>query len=80
MIDLCFECSFWERRIEMPESIIIGGKFFIIEPEIEVTGSEMMIRLMKDGRVVSVENAWYMGEVPARFRDLLPDNAELLGV
>jgi hypothetical protein len=39
-------------------------------------GGDIMAFRMRDGRVVVSNSLWSAGEIPVRFRALLPDNAE----
>lgn len=85
---LCFSCLFWHHRLEeqgKPEVFIARGHRYSIGPEEPKTllairgcaGARQRIRFF-DGREVETTNLWHQGEIPAHFRERLPDNAEFI--
>lgn len=86
---LCFACAFWEEKVEWvtanPDvSARIHGRHYIIAPDLNpgrerwlagFNGDHFLI-LFTDGRRVETRNLWNGGEIPERWRDQLPDNAE----
>lgn len=83
---LCFACLFWIEYIECqhePDQVIIAGKHYVIGEENQqgnrrwrgYGGSPWMVRF-HDGRSIRSTNLWFQGEIPERFRERMPDNAE----
>lgn len=88
---LCFNCGFWLHyimlapvgRTEEGQRIArINGHHYVIAPDSPrpglgdgFGGRRTTIRF-HDGMVVTTRNLWSQGEIPERFRDHLPDNAE----
>ena len=80
---LCWDCDFWMDRIvsDLPKATI-GGKFYYINPNEHSEfkgfgGRRFKIRFL-DGTLTETTNLWLNGEIPERFRDRLPDNAEFI--
>lgn len=88
----CFSCSFWNNRLNrhlmFPDrSFIVKGTAYMVceEPKegergwgCGYGGAEFRIK-PHDGRdVIISHNVWCQGDVPKRFRKLLPDNASFL--
>jgi len=85
----CFDCSFWMKKIEMPDEdedrrVIVDGDHYRIGidetgPFRGFGGREFTI-LFQDGRRVKTKNLWCQGEIPERFRKWFPDNAVFVPV
>lgn len=84
----CFHWEFWDEKVRMlsKRSVIVDGSHYMIgEPREESWpssmkgsgGAKVRIRFF-DGREVTTTSLWYQGNVPAVFRDKLPDNAEFI--
>lgn len=82
--DNCFDCSFWlEKAAYEDESklrqVIIDGAHYMIGQEdskgFRGLGGEKFFIKFHDGRTQCSTNLWQQGEIPERFRHLLPDNA-----
>lgn len=82
----CFACHFWMTHVEHKEdkeSLRIGGMHYRAEqsgtfPFRGFGGSEFIIKRIPSGEVFTCNNLWHQGEIPKRFRTLLPDNAEFV--
>lgn len=83
--NICFRCNFWREYFESkdnPRHARINGRHYCVSPRNDKDtqwngfgGRETTIRFL-DGRVVSTNNLWHQGEIPAIWRERLPDNAE----
>lgn len=87
---LCFECDFWVRHHDDDMTnrkdhkfVIANGEHYVIEPEDSKEtyfrgfgGAKVEIHFF-DGTIVTSTNLWYNGEIPDRFRDIMPDNATI---
>lgn len=80
----CFHVHFWNEIVkEKDEHIIIdgtcyydGGNKDTLYPQfLGHSGRRFWIRF-KDGRTITTNNLWFNGEIPEKFFDKLPDNAE----
>lgn len=82
---LCFDCEFWIRKIDWDVLNVVRvnhhhyhiaeaapGEYF------RGHGGRSFRVYFFDGRVVESQNVWSQGEIPERFWDRLPDNAELV--
>lgn len=86
---LCHFCNFWKNHIENDATVnkdvfvIADGKHYIIGDENSTDyfrglgGAKVTIKF-KDGRVVKSSNLWCQGNIPERFRNEMPDNAEIV--
>lgn len=83
----CFTCAFWLEKVEMSPSdaarrLIVGGVHHMVAPEDRndgfrgFGGYRFKFRRLGQDNVETSTNVWYQGEIPKRFRALLPDNAE----
>ena len=84
----CFDCSFWLKKITMPEEdekrrVIIAGQHYMIGTDSSrpkgFAGRRFAIHF-NDGRTVETFNLWYQGEIPEQFRAWLPDNARFIPI
>lgn len=79
---LCRRCHYWHEAIALaadPRSVRVRGVHWFIGAEDErgtrgFGGRRFRVRFL-DGREALTSNLWHQGEIPARFRDRLPDNA-----
>jgi hypothetical protein len=81
---LCFFCNLMVNWMAQrgPGSAVIDGHRYEIEPDrpkgardfCGLGGAEFVIEF-NDGRSVTTTNLWACGEVPAHFRERVPDNA-----
>ncbi len=85
----CFDCSFWLEKIKMsPEDeagrVIVNGQHYRIGNDaagpFRGFGGRKFTVLFQDGRIVETTNLWCQGEIPERFRKMLPDNAVFLKI
>lgn len=86
---LCHFCNFWKNHIENDATVnkdvfvIADGKHYIIGDENSrdysrgFDGAKVTIKF-KDGRVIKSSNLWFQGDIPERFRNEMPDNAEIV--
>jgi len=83
---LCFTCDFWLEKLTIkddPETVRAGGQHFHIGkddrkfPFRGFGGAKFKIRF-HDGRYVESKNVWTQGDIPDRFKHLLPDNAVIV--
>lgn len=82
---LCHTCLFWSdyaTTASDPTHLVVKGYHYVIAPDQPKGyrgftghgGAEFIIKF-NDGREVVSRNLWAQGNVPAHFRDRLPDNA-----
>lgn len=86
---LCHSCNFWHNHIENDATVnkdvfvIANGVHYIIGDENSTDyfrgfgGAKVTIKF-KDGRVIKSSNLWCQGNIPERFRNEMPDNAEIV--
>lgn len=81
---LCFHCDFWDEKLSMkdePNVVRVQGHHYLIGPEGSpfpgFCGRTFAIKFF-DGRTVKTSNLWHQGEIPERFKEQLPDNAEFV--
>lgn len=83
-LKLCFTCLFWHEKLatkDHPRVARVNGTQYVIGEENAPRafrghgGARFDIRF-HDGRHVVTTNLWCNGDIPAHFRDQLPDNAE----
>lgn len=83
----CFDCYFWLKKANLAQHhlarrVIVKGEHYMIgenypEPFKGFGGRDFSINF-HDGRKIKTSNLWYQGEIPKRFKKLLPDNAEFV--
>jgi len=86
---ICFHCHFWKgyvREKDNPKFARIKGTHYCVEKSANVGrdvrwngfgGTKFTVRWM-DGRQESTNNLWCQGDIPDRFKNDLPDNAEFI--
>jgi len=79
----CFNRMFWLEIIEDDRTVVINGKAYTIgredAPDWDKGFGGALHRIKYYfGLEVETTNLSYRGEVPAEFRDQLPDNAEFI--
>jgi len=82
--NVCFYCYFWMSKVDMknnPRVARIGGTHYYIDDDNPSPhafkgfgGSTFRIKF-DDGRMVITSNLWCQGDIPSKFKDMLPDNA-----
>lgn len=83
--DACYTDNYWLNRVDnKDEYLIIHGNCYYVETErsgglMGFDGRRFRIRMLADSREIVTTNLWYNGEVPQKYRDMLPDNAEFVG-
>ena len=88
----CAQCDYWGKYaflVDDPNSVRAEGRQYFIGPEpdprfgidkkgLGFGGEEFTIRFYgRAGRVARTRNLWTQGEIPERFREMLPDNADI---
>ena len=84
---LCFTCNFWmqnheeDLRVGKYEYAIIEGTHYRLLPHTNdffkgFGGAKTRITFF-DGHVEECDNLWCLGDIPERFRDIMPDNATI---
>lgn len=66
------------------EAVVVDGAHYIVNPVVENPrvpralgmGGRLMRFRLQDGRVLESNDVWFQGDIPERWRDRLPDNAE----
>ena len=84
----CFDCSFWMRKIEMPDEdedrrVIVDGNHYRIGDStgpFRGFGGRKFKILFDSGRIVETSCLWSQGEIPERFHKWFPDNAVFVPV
>ena len=79
---LCFGCNHWTKLLPaVTTSVRVGGKHYQMGAETahrddKGFGGQRFVVVFTDGRPQRLTtNLWHQGEIPAHFRDRLPDNA-----
>lgn len=83
--NMCFSCDFWNNIISKKDKkLIMGGVVYVDSGMVDLSktggfighgGREFTIE-KNDGTIITTNNLWCNGAVPARFKHLLPDNAK----
>ncbi len=85
----CFHCSFWLKKINVSAEdearrVIIDGQHYRLGGDFTGPfrgfGGRKFTILFHHGRVVETRCLWYQGQIPERFRIMLPDNAVFLPI
>lgn len=80
--NVCFSCAFWLNKIDAMETerlLIVNHQMYYIAPE-DVNGpfrgfGGIKFVFVKNGELIESTNVWFNGDIPKRFWDRLPDNA-----
>lgn len=72
------------KRRMINRRVVAGGRYYQVEPDLPANyrdcagygGTELTIRF-HDGSTLVTRNLWDRGEIPACFRERLPDNASI---
>lgn len=86
--DFCKECWYWLAQIyyKPEDRAVYDGQHYRIKPDLPTgypktlaghSGARFVLNFT-NGSVRYTENLWHQGEIPARFRDRLPDNVTAL--
>jgi hypothetical protein len=83
----CFDCYFWFKKVNLAQHhlarrVIVKGEHYMVgsndpTPFNGFGGRDFSIKFY-DGRKIKSSNLWHQGEIPGRFKKLLPDNAEFI--
>jgi hypothetical protein len=82
---LCYKCAFWlEQAANKTRVIIVGGTHYRYGGEEKSSargfgGEKFTFRFLSDGSELTTTNLWHQGQIPDRFRHLMPDNAVSVG-
>ena len=85
----CFNCNYWMKLIEDQRwdedrfRVVVKGIHYVgysprVSTGMKGFGGQLWKIKFLDGREVECRNLWHQGEIPERFRDRLPDNAEFV--
>lgn len=87
----CFECAIWLDIIESDKKnsdkiLICKGNHFIAHGWLRKEdmngfigfGGDPFYFRMKDGSLYRSNNVWHQGEIPNHFKEILPDNCEMI--
>ena len=73
---------FWNEQLEdRSNAVVIGGTHYRIgstpypKKGYGFGGDEFVIKLHATGEVIKTRDLWHQGDVPAEYREVLPDNA-----
>lgn len=83
---VCFNCNFWLEQHELDLSergphnyAIIDGTHYVLCPPTKSYfkgfGGQLFTIKFNDGTTKQCNNLWCQGNIPERFKDLMPDNA-----
>jgi hypothetical protein len=86
---LCFDCHFWLPKTYMEDSfsermpLRANGVHYTALMDNSAKGFKgfggcMFVFEFFDGRVLSCNNVWHQGTIPAKWREKLPDNGRFL--
>lgn len=83
---VCFTCAYWRVQLQKPHQLVIAGRIYSEgntrkppnSPHSGMAGRRFDIEYF-DGRRVTTHDLWAGGEVPERYRHLIPDTARFLG-
>lgn len=83
---ICWDCGYWRVQIAMKHDTVINGRIYSVgdvkkppnSPHSGMAGRRFDIEYF-DGRTVTTHDLWAGGEVPDKYRDLIPDTARFLG-
>lgn len=84
-----FHRKFWADRVESaktdPNAIVIDGYFYRVgedhpyrAPELCGFGGRQFLIHRHDGTLIETRNLWSGGEIPTKWREQIPDNAEFV--
>lgn len=77
-------CDFWSYFLDnsdMPEHVRVDGQHYYIGSGIDMSrgfGGQQFVIEFFDGRRVETHNLWHNGQIPAGFRERLPDNSRFV--
>lgn len=86
----CWDCYFWSEKVgwitdpHYADRVArIDGHHYVISPEdgnrgMRGFGGQRFVIAFNDGRQVTTTNLWHQGEMPAFWRERLPDNARFV--
>lgn len=81
----CFNCNFWFEKVEYLKNndktfdghqvIRIDGYHSIIHNVVKGDGRANFKYQLFNGEIIKCNNVTYQGDIPERFKEMLPDNA-----
>ena len=78
---ICHACAFWLTHTENGCVLVINHNVYVAVPETGgrrgMGGRTFEIEYF-DGKRVTMSNLWSRGEIPERFRPLIPDTARFV--
>ncbi len=83
--NVCHTCAFWYEKITLKDRYLrVNHVSYHVSPEDAPSlfrgfgGAKFKFRRLDTNEVIVSTNVWCQGDIPPRFRDRLPDNAEQL--
>lgn len=83
-VGICYSCDFWIEKWNMRNDdnvVRIDNQHYIISSNQDrskgMSGSGFVIKF-DDGRILTTYNLWHQGQIPERFRSILPNNAKFI--
>jgi hypothetical protein len=82
----CFNTNFWNQKVEMkndPRVVRAKSEHYFIDKEEDddyfrgFNGAKFIVKFF-DGREITTTNLRCNGTIPTEYRELLPDNAEII--
>jgi hypothetical protein len=84
---MCFSCHCWHSRIKLKSNqVIIDGALYSIGREnmrrahSGFGGRRFRIKRFESDEIIETTNLWFGGDVPDRFHNDFPDNAEFVKI
>ena len=80
----CFTKKFWNNIVaEKDEHIVVDGTCYATAPApingfYGFDGRKFKIKMFDTGEVIETNNLWCQGEIPAEYREKLPNNAKFI--
>lgn len=81
--DQCSTCDFWEERAEAysaGRAFVAHGRAYVLNPQNPhgFGGRKVTVKFFHGEAVGPTPGLWDNGEVPHEWRELMPDNAEVV--
>lgn len=80
----CFTKKFWNNIVEeKDEHVVVDGTCYAIAPApingfYGFGGRKFKIKMFDTREVIETNNLWCQGEIPAEYREKLPNNAKFI--
>jgi len=84
---MCFVCNIWDERSRMTNKsrknvVVADGRWYTISEDHDYIGEpgfgghEFKFQVGND--IITSRNVWFGGDIPAQFREQIPDTAILI--